>query len=87
MSVSNFSLDINKFKGNCLTDSSLYFIYKKFYERIIEMSKQEYFMLLKEEIIKQGGSLTDLLFITDEMIENAMKNEREPKDLAWAVLQ
>ena len=87
MNVSNFSLDINKFKGNCLTDSSLYFIYKKFYERIIEMSKQEYFMLLKEEIIKQGGSLTDLLFITDEMIENAMKNEREPKDLAWAVLQ
>lgn len=80
-------MDKNKFKGNCLTDSSLYFIYKKFYERIIEMSKQEYFMLLKEEIIKQGGSLTDLLFITDEMIENAMKNEREPKDLAWAVLQ
>lgn len=80
-------MDKNKFKGNCLTDSSLYFIYKKFYERIIEMSKQEYFMLLKEEIIKQGGSLTDLLFITDEMIENAMKNEREPKDLACAVLQ
>ena len=51
------------------------------------MSKQEYFILLKEEIIKQGGSLTDLLFITDEMIENAMKNEKEPKDLAWAVLQ
>ena len=80
-------MDKNKFKGNCLIDSSLYFIYKKFYERIIEMSKQEYFMLLKEEIIKQGGSLTDLLFITDEMIENAMKNEREPKDLAWTVLQ
>lgn len=80
-------MDKNKFKGNCLTDSSLYFIYKKFFERIIKMSKQEYFMLLKEEIIKQGGSLTDLLFITDEMIENAMKNEREPKDLAWAVLQ
>ena len=51
------------------------------------MSRQEYFIELKEEIIKQGGSLTDLLFISDEMIENAMKNKREPKDLAWEVLQ
>ena len=51
------------------------------------MTQQEYFLELKEEIIKQGGALSDLLFISDEMIENAIKNKRSPKDLAWEILQ
>ena len=51
------------------------------------MSKQEYFLELKKEILNQGGAITDLLFISDEMIENAINNGRSPKDLAWAILQ
>lgn len=54
---------------------------------MIEISKYDYFMELKEEVLKQGGAITDLIFISDEMIENAIKNGREPKDLAWALLQ
>lgn len=51
------------------------------------MSKEEYFLELKKEIINQGGAITDLLFISDEMLENAINNNRSPKDVAWAVLQ
>ena len=51
------------------------------------MSEQEFRVELKNEVIKQGGALSDLLFISDEMIENAIKNERSPKDLAWEILQ
>ena len=54
---------------------------------MVKISKYDYFMELKEEILKQGGAITDLLFVSDEMIENAIKNNREPNDLAWAILQ
>ena len=64
------------------------FFYKKFFRKGSKtMTQQEYFLELKEEIIKQGGALSDLLFISDEMIENAIKNKRSPKDLAWEILQ
>ena len=51
------------------------------------MSEQDFRVALKNEVIKQGGALSDLLFISDEMIENAIKNKRSPKDLAWEILQ
>ena len=51
------------------------------------MTQQEYFLELKEEIIKHGGTLTDLVFIFNEMIENAIKNEREPRNFALTLIQ
>ena len=45
----------------------------------------------KEEVLneckKLGASNPELTFITDEMIKTGMLNKREPKDLAWALLQ
>ena len=51
------------------------------------MSKSEFFLKLKEEVINQGGALTDLIFIDDEMIEKAIKDKQTPKELACFILK
>lgn len=44
-------------------------------------------MELKDEVLKQGGAITDLIFVDDEMVEKAMKENKSPKDLACIILQ
>ena len=51
------------------------------------ISKSEFKYEVRKEILKQGGSFADLLFITDEIIENALKRNRSAKDVAWSILQ
>lgn len=45
----------------------------------------------KEKVLQEcknlGATEKELLPITDEVIETGMLNGREPKDLAWALLQ
>lgn len=48
---------------------------------------QEYYDLLVKEMKKQGATDADLNLISKEMIENAIKNNKKPSDLAWAILQ
>lgn len=53
--------------------------------------KLENFEKYKEEVLKEcknlGATEKDLEPITDEIIETGMKNNRNPKDFAWALLQ
>lgn len=46
-----------------------------------------YKLKLEEEMQKQGADDSDFKLISDELITNAMKNNREPQDVAWAILQ
>ena len=51
------------------------------------ISKSEFKYEVRKEILKQGGSFADLLFITDEIIENALKRNRSAKHVAWSLSQ
>ncbi len=42
---------------------------------------------VEECMKKMGATETDLNFLHDEAICNAIKRNGEPKDLAWALLQ
>ena len=42
---------------------------------------------IKSEILKQGGTEEDIKLISAELITNAIKNDRTPEDVAWAILQ
>ena len=48
---------------------------------------KDYYDSLVEQLRKQGATEEDINLISDEMIENAIKNNRKPEDLAWAILQ
>ena len=43
--------------------------------------------LLILEMKNLGANESDLLLITDIIVENALENDRDPKDVAWAILQ
>ena len=51
------------------------------------MSKSEFKYEVRNEILKQGGGFADLLFITDEIVENALQMGRSAKDVARSILQ
>lgn len=43
--------------------------------------------LLRQEMIKLGADEQELGLIKDATIRNAMKRNRKPEDVAWAILQ
>ena len=44
-------------------------------------------MFEKENLRWQSGGFADLLFITDEIVENALQMGRSAKDVARSILQ
>ena len=56
----------------------------------MEFSKREildYKKKLKVEFINQGAKKSDFLLIKDETIINSLKQNRDPRDVAWALIQ
>lgn len=47
----------------------------------------DYRHLLQEEMIRLGANEEDLKLIKDATIRNAIKRNRKPEDVAWAILQ
>lgn len=43
--------------------------------------------ILKEEMIRLGADEEELKLIKDATIRNAIKRNRKPEDVAWAILQ
>lgn len=52
-----------------------------------DKEEKDYYDSLVEQLRKQGATEEDINLISDEMIKNAIKNNRKPEDLAWAILQ
>lgn len=50
-------------------------------------SIDDYRHLLQQEMIKLGASEQELELIKDATIRNAIKRNRKPEDVAWAILQ
>lgn len=48
---------------------------------------ERYRDMLISELEKQGASESDLKLISEEMIVNAINNNRKVDDIAWAILQ
>ena len=48
---------------------------------------QQYRSELIEEMIKLGATENEINLISDILIQNAIKNNRSAKDVAWAILQ
>lgn len=42
---------------------------------------------LKAEMRKLGATEVDYALINRNMVRNALRNEREPRDVAWAIMQ
>lgn len=56
----------------------------------MEFSKKEildYKKKLKIELINQGAKKSDFSLIKEETIINSLKQNRDPKDVAWALIQ
>lgn len=51
------------------------------------ISAGEYRHLLQQEMIKLGATERELNLIKDATIRNALKKNRNPEDVAWAILQ
>ena len=52
-----------------------------------DLSKiNQYRFKLIEEMIKLDATENDLNLISDTLIQNSIKNNRTPKDVAWAIL-
>ena len=51
------------------------------------LSTTEYRILLVEEMKKMNASQSDISRIKDATIKNAIKRNRKPEDVAWALLQ
>lgn len=47
----------------------------------------DYRYLLQQEMIKLGADDHELTLIKDATIRNAIKRNRKPEDVAWAILQ
>lgn len=48
---------------------------------------ENYRYLLQKEMIKLGANEQELVLIKDATIRNAIKRNRKPEDVAWAILQ
>lgn len=48
---------------------------------------EQYRSELIEEMIKFGATENEINLISDILIQNAIKNNRSVKDVAWAILQ
>ncbi len=51
------------------------------------ISINEYRNLLQKEMIRLGATEHELELIKDATIRNAIKRNRKPEDVAWAILQ
>lgn len=52
------------------------------------MTEEEKFIQkVKESILLQGGTEEDFRFITKEMVNNCIRRNGTPEDLAWAIIQ
>lgn len=47
----------------------------------------DYKKRLKVELINQGAKKSDFLLLTEQTIINSIKQNRDPKDVAWAIIQ
>lgn len=52
-----------------------------------ENKVKQYHSELIKEMIKLGATENDLNLISDILIQNSIKNNRMPKDVAWAIFQ
>lgn len=48
---------------------------------------QDYRIKLEIEMIKLGANEQEISFIKDATIRNAIRRNRKPEDVAWALLQ
>lgn len=51
------------------------------------ISINEYRDLLRQEMLRLGATEHELELIKDATIRNAIKRNRKPEDVAWAILQ
>ena len=56
-------------------------------EEITTLQLNNYRLLLIDEMIKLGASENELQTIKDATIRNAIRRNRKPEDVAWALLQ
>ena len=54
---------------------------------MLSKEEQEVKIKLQEEMKKQGATDKELNLITDQIIRNTIKNDRNVEDVAWAILQ
>lgn len=51
------------------------------------ITSEEYKKRLQNEMIKLGATDQELKLITNTIVKNAINRNREPKDVAWALVQ
>ena len=56
-------------------------------EEITTLQLNNYRSLLIDEMLKLGASEYELQMIKDATIRNAIRRNRKPEDVAWALLQ
>lgn len=56
-------------------------------EEITTLQLNNYRLLLIDEMLKLGASEKELQMIKDATIRNAIRKNRKPEDVAWALLQ
>ncbi len=56
-------------------------------ENVDTVEMDDYRSLLVEEMLKLCASNQELWFIKDATIRNAIRNNRKPENVAWAILQ
>lgn len=56
-------------------------------EEITTLQLNNYRSLLIDEMLKLGASEQELQMIKDATIRNAIRRNRKPEDVAWALLQ
>lgn len=47
----------------------------------------EYRKQVEDAMLDMGARKEDLNLVTDAIIRNALRNHRDPEDVAWAILQ
>ena len=68
-------------------DEHFYKGFEKFEKNFKKYFYKKYEDQLRLELEKNGASKNDYNLISNEMIINAIKNGRKPKDLAWGIVQ
>mgnify|MGYP001068212169 CR=1 FL=1 len=56
-------------------------------DNITTLQLNNYRLLLIDEMLKLGASELELQMIKDATIRNAIRRNRKPEDVAWALLQ
>lgn len=56
-------------------------------EKSMPLEIDSYRKALQDEMIKLGGNEQDFNLIKDATIRNAIRRNRKPGDVAWALLQ